>query len=354
MSEESTGEPDKLNENDDTSKINIEELMAEHGRLVNEYIQLIKQVPSVVKEMASRGLEDAKKEIDDGISGKITSLKKARETLLQAKKSVAEATQKRVQKAQEIVSNNVQKVKNVPSTIKDKVVDIAETGALYGMEAKDKVTDVAETVALYGMEAKDKVTDVAETVALYGMEAKDKVTEVAETGTLYGMEAKGKIKSVIKAGKVALEIGKKTYRGTAFATALGKVAIEGASKNFQMGKEKVGKIAGEVKEGAIDYADGIYQLAEDNGILQASEKATNYVEMAGRKVALTKTKASIGIKSFIKNMAQKVVDKLGKSLGNDKETAKNLEFGIEENRNNLEELNNGKGPRMETGDDLEV
>ena len=336
MSEESTGEPDKLNENDDTSKINIEELMAEHRRLVNEYIQLIKQVPSVVKEMASRGLEDAKKEIDDGISGKITSLKKARETLLQAKKSVAEATQKRVQKAQEIVSNNVQKVKNVPSTIKDKVVDIAETGALYGMEEKDKVTEVAETGALYGMEEKDKVT------------------EVAETGTLYGMEAKGKIKSVIKAGKVALEIGKKTYRGTAFATALEKVAIEGASKNFQMGKEKVGKIAGEVKEGAIDYADGIYQLAEDNGILQASEKATNYVEMAGRKVALTKTKASIGIKSFIKNMAQKVVDKLGKSLGNDKETAKNLEFGIEENRNNLEELNNGKGLKMETGDDLEV
>ena len=33
---------------------------------------------------------------------------------------------------------------------------------------------------------------------------------------------------------------------------------------------------------------------------------------------------------------------------------KNLEFGIEENRNNLEELNNGKGRRMETGDDLEV
>ncbi len=353
MSEESTGEPDKLNANDDTSKINIKELMAEHRRLVNEYIQLIKQVPSVVKEMASRGLEDAKKEIDDGISGKITSLKKARETLSQAKK-VAEATQKRVQKTQENVSNNVQKVKNVPSTIKDKVVDIAETGALYGMEAKDKVTDVAETVALYGMEAKDKVTDVAETVALYGMEAKDKVTDVAETGALYGMEAKGKIKSVIKAGKVALEIGKKTYRGTAFATALGKVAIEGASKSFQMGKEKVGKIAGEVKEGAIDYADGIYQLAEDNGILQASEKATNYVEMAGRKVALTKTKASIGIKSFIKNMAQKVVDKLGKSLGNDKETAKNLEFGIEENRYNLEELNNGKGLRMETGDDLEV
>ena len=106
-------------------------------------------------------------------------------------------------------------------------------------------------------------------------------------------------------------------------TAFGELAIEGAAKG-----------AGYVSEGVSKGID-----AGKEKVSEVAQVGKNYTEMSAKKVALTKTKAKIGFKSFIKGMAQKLVDKLGQSLGKDQELAQELEQGIEFNKNNLEELN---------------
>ena len=287
-----------------------------------------------------------------------TGAKTARENAVNKSKEIRNLFKSKIQDGKLFFLNKAKQGKKW-------LADKAETIALHGMEAKDKVVDVAETVALHGMEAKDKVVDVAETVALHGMEAVDKTKQGINTAKTTVREGINTAKTTVRegidtarttvregidtakttvregidtakttvregidatktnAGKIALEIGKKTYKGAAMFTAFGELAIEGAAKG-----------AGYVSEGVSKGID-----AGKEKVSEVAQVGKNYTEMSAKKVALTKTKAKIGFKSFIKGMAQKLVDKLGQSLGKDQELAQELEQGIEFNKNNLEELN---------------
>ena len=327
-------------DNDNVDIESFDELKEEYLKLVEQFKDLIKETPEVAKTVISRNLVEAKKTIDDGIAGKVASINEAKAKLAQAKTMVIESTKQRAKEAKDTVVYTAQKVKKgvkeTPGKIKGKAVDVAETVALHGMEAKDKVVDVAETVALHGMEAVDKTKqgiNTAKTTVREGINtAKTTVREGIDTARTTVREGIDTAKTTVRegidtaktnAGKIALEIGKKTYKGAAMFTAFGELAIEGAAKG-----------AGYVSEGVSKGID-----AGKEKVSEVAQVGKNYTEMSAKKVALTKTKAKIGFKSFIKGMAQKLVDKLGQSLGKDQELAQELEQGIEFNKNNLEELN---------------
>ena len=349
-------EDNSSNNNENNTNDDIEKLKQDYYNAIAEFNSLIKQTPGIVKEIISRKLSEVKKQIDDGIAGKVADIRKTRESLEQTKNNAIDATKNGVKNAKDTVVHNAPNVKNglkeTPEKVKDVVVDKVETATLYGMEIKDRVVhktaDTAETIVLYGMEARDavanKVVDAAETVALYGMETVDKTKQTynnAKETVHDGIDTaktvlhdridvtKEKAKQGVEytkenAKKLALSIGTKAYRGAAFAVALKDVAVEGASKEI----EKASKIADGVKSKSATFINNNVQ------------KGTNYAEMATRKVALAGTKAKIGFKGFVKNFAQKVFEKVGSSLNKDQENARTLEEGIRQNKQNIESLSN--------------
>ena len=250
---------------------------------------------------------------------------------------------KTIVSAAEKISLTALKMKTIKHSIGIKLTTVATKGArLVGK--KDQAREMAESrsTSLKDEMAKDtRIGRFARNLAKSIFEKSDKAKDFIEEKKENIKAGAERVETFLKEDAIegvkkgAFAIGKGGYKGAALVTGLGELAIEGVKGAAENAGEKISKTAKKTGKKISEKAEEVKENAIDK-----KDIGKNYIEMAGKKIQLTQTKAKMGIKGFFKGVAEGVLKRIEPSLDNDKSKQESLEQGIETNRENINNIRN--------------
>lgn len=323
------------------------------GKVVDAKDKVVDAVEKTVKEtavaMVAAGLitADLAERVEKSI--KTGTIKIAREGM----KKYKDATDALKQKREATKKLFIDKAKE----IKGKVVDKAETAALYGMEVKDKVEETVKETAATMIAAGLITKDAAEKV---GQNIKDGTIKIVQEGAKRYKDATNALKQKREAAKKLFMDKAKQIKGKVSdakdrmvekAGEIRDTVVDAKDKTVETVKQKAADtkekvvetkdkvVRGAVTAAAITVAGGLMvkegaQTALEHGATYAKEAAIvtkQKAEQVQNTIALRKDQTKVGIKNVMAQKLANLQDKINKSILKDQKRIEDRQAKVAEN-----------------------